>query len=658
MTTLACSWARRGAQRPADAIVPMLEAGQRPTSATVHVRGAVILGVAERGSRAPEAALALDTAAGLSIALDGRLHERPALEAELALSRSEPRPTDAQLVLAAYMRWGEDAWRHLHGDWALVLHDPRSRALLLARDPMGSRLLYVHRSKDLVVAGSTIDAVLAHASVPRRLDRERAPALLSASAEWDGSLATCFEGVSKVPAGGMVRCTPDDEQRRSFWRPEPREHGASDAPGAVWQALAAAAGDRAPAGSDVGLLLSGGIDSQAVLAALRGAASTRGRARITTLSGVGTDPRRCPEALHVELALRQVVDASLVQPPSAAAWRRGFERVVERAEDPFVLPVSALRATLLASDEARNLDVVLTGMGAETILGDGSNAVARLARERGVRAALGASCRFAAAWRQERLSLLWNGGVRPFLPAGLRRAWRVMRPRPPASAVSSLLRPEAARDLMRAGRPAADEATMPRDATGRWLDSQEIVARQLASGVLSAAAERYARLGRCFNLEISHPYLDHRVVELGLSLPLAERLQDGRSKGVLHVAAEPHLARRTARRSWAPNADHLTPRLRDLAGWVCELLGGDLGPVGDILDGDRVRELAAACLRRPDEASVRRVLPAASLVAVTRPRLAARGEPSVTSGLPSWVQVVAHEDDGRGSITSDPPSPA
>lgn len=181
---------------------------------------------------------------------------------------------------------------------------------------------------------------------------------------------------------------------------------------------------------------------------------------------------------------------------------------------------------------------------------------------------------------------------------------------------------------------------MPRDATGRWLSSQEMVARQVASGVLTAAAERYARLGRCFDLYVSHPYLDHRVVELGLSLPLIERLQDGRSKGVLHVAAAPYLARRTARRTWAPNADHLTPRLRELAQWMFDLVSDDVGPVGEILDLDRVRQLASVCQRARTESSVQALLPAAALVAVTKHRLAARATTQAAAHLPTWVQEV------------------
>jgi asparagine synthase (glutamine-hydrolysing) len=84
------------------------------------------------------------SAKGDMLTFDGRLDNHAELRALLDLQNDEP--LDAQIVLAAFERWGEDCFSRLVGDWALALWSPRDRTLYLARDHAGTRTLFYEQA--------------------------------------------------------------------------------------------------------------------------------------------------------------------------------------------------------------------------------------------------------------------------------------------------------------------------------------------------------------------------------------------------------------------------------------------------------------------------------------------------------------------------------
>ena len=92
------------------------------------------------------ASIAFDRRANLAVAADARLDGRPALQDALGIRTSERlRPTDAELVLAAWKRWGQDSPQRLLGDYAFLVWDGNSHTLFCVRDALGVRPLYYAR---------------------------------------------------------------------------------------------------------------------------------------------------------------------------------------------------------------------------------------------------------------------------------------------------------------------------------------------------------------------------------------------------------------------------------------------------------------------------------------------------------------------------------
>src|SRR5829696_1057975 len=95
---------------------------------------------------------------GQILCWDGRLDNREELIHALGEELHELRgdPSDAGIVMAAYMKWGFDCLRRIIGTFALSLWEPASRSLLLARDIIGAHDLYYQRNEKRVIWASDL----------------------------------------------------------------------------------------------------------------------------------------------------------------------------------------------------------------------------------------------------------------------------------------------------------------------------------------------------------------------------------------------------------------------------------------------------------------------------------------------------------------------
>src|SRR5215813_7666059 len=93
------------------------------------------------------------------ITWDGRLDNRLDLIRQLG-NAVVAGSTDVAIVAAAYQRWGSDCLPMLIGDWALSIWEPRTRSLILAKDPIGVRHLYYSLEDNQVTWSTTLDPLV------------------------------------------------------------------------------------------------------------------------------------------------------------------------------------------------------------------------------------------------------------------------------------------------------------------------------------------------------------------------------------------------------------------------------------------------------------------------------------------------------------------
>ena len=152
---------------------------------------------------------------GVWLVLDGRIDSRDEIIDALGLPRDT---SDARCVLSAYAKWGDAFAEKLNGDFALALHDPAARRIILARDALGIRPLYYFRSDRLFAFASEIKALLAHPDVPTAPSMEGvADFMMIGARPIDRQEVTCFEGVFSLLPAHLLIATPERIVTRRYW---------------------------------------------------------------------------------------------------------------------------------------------------------------------------------------------------------------------------------------------------------------------------------------------------------------------------------------------------------------------------------------------------------------------------------------------------------
>jgi asparagine synthase (glutamine-hydrolysing) len=136
-------------------------------------------------------------AEGVTLVFNGAIVNHVELrETLLALGHAFTSHSDTEVLLRAYLQWGEAALERLVGMFAFVLHDARRRGCLVARDHFGIKPLYWRREAGRLLFASEIKALLAVPGARRSID----PQALDDYLALQGVLGerTLFEGVHKL----------------------------------------------------------------------------------------------------------------------------------------------------------------------------------------------------------------------------------------------------------------------------------------------------------------------------------------------------------------------------------------------------------------------------------------------------------------------------
>jgi asparagine synthase (glutamine-hydrolysing) len=256
--------------------------------------GSVALGCAQM-KVTPESSTEVMPLVGRSGAVlvwDGRLDNREELFSMLRDTSPDVTPAcpDPVLVMAAYERWGDRFPERLNGDFAIAVHDRAVRRLLLVRDAMGLRPLYWFQSGATALFSTQIGSILAHPSVTRRPNRDLlAEHFLLGPPQVASKSATFFEGINRVPEGGIVVLYGSNARQRQYWdfdkRASVRIASFEEGVEAFREHFSRAVERRLRVASKPIVAVSGGLDSSSIY----------GLAQRLHLR----DPRRFPETLGV-----------------------------------------------------------------------------------------------------------------------------------------------------------------------------------------------------------------------------------------------------------------------------------------------------------------------------------------------------------------------
>jgi asparagine synthase (glutamine-hydrolysing) len=447
---------------------------------------------------------------------------------------------DTEVILRGYLEWGPACIEHFVGMWAFALYDAADQSVLLSRDRLGIKPLYIHHTPERVVFSSEIKAIVRYLREMGEQVRvnQASVATYVATGLVDGLDETFFDGISRFPAAATMVLRPGGVQTRKYWDLPARAAGLRSGLNGViqqpWPKIKDTLDEavRVHLRSDVplGVCLSGGLDSSAVV----GLASQHlVQAPVKTFTIYFGDGPDFDEREHAHSVVRRFDAESFERCVEPTHFVDDLRRIVWHLDEPSLALGVYPQWHVMSLAHDAGVKVVLDGQGGDEIFAGYTNYAPHH-----LYGLLGAQ---PALFPLETVALGRNQG------------WEVARAAA-ASAVAMRLRTARSPDV--ASKPDAallvpelrELADMSHDEWRLWprvFDGwlSNVLYWELTRMRLPALLRYEDRLSMAFSIESRVPFLDHRLVELAFALPDGVKRSGGWSKYGLRRALDGLLPR-------------------------------------------------------------------------------------------------------------------
>lgn len=298
------------------------------------------------------------------IAFNGEIYNFRELRCELqAAGHRFKSQTDTEVILRGYRQWGDRVVERLNGMFAFALWDRRDDSLWLVRDSVGIKPLFYHDDGRTLRFGSEIKAILADGSIERRADFRGLDHFLTFG--YTPAPFTGFDGIQQLRPGEGLR-VHQGQLTKSRWGRLPYPTAApratiDECTDRLEAAIDAAVKRQMVSDVPLGALLSGGLDSTAVVRAMR----RSGVREIDTFTIGFLDESFDESPYAARVAARY--DTRHHRQIMAADIADLLRTVVSHAEEPF--SDNSMIPFYLLSEHTRNhVTVALSGDGADELL--------------------------------------------------------------------------------------------------------------------------------------------------------------------------------------------------------------------------------------------------------------------------------------------------
>lgn len=520
-------WAFDGRQLANDCLADMQSQASRvaPDGFQFHLAKHVAIGYGKFRTTPESSNEPFVAASGSVVCFDGRLDNRSELQDRL--TSPAPFRSDVALVGAAYDRWGTACFSYLVGDWALSIWNARDHSLLLAKDFVGTRHLYFLYDSFGVSWSTLIDALVALARRPLRLNEEYLAGCLSFFPTVEQAP---FVGINAVAPATFVRIDANGKSVKRYWEfdggKEIRYSKDVDYEEHFRDVFAKSVRRRVWSCAPVMAELSGGVDSSAIVCMADRLAKTESDLQPTlrTVSYYDesepdwderpyftlVEEKRGMAGWHINagddgIFLREYQDHRIPSTPWTALK---------------LLPMEDSFANCLQSSGCR---VLLSGMGGDEILGGVPTPLPELADLLADARLLHFTAQ-SIGWALAQRTTVWHlvaNTVRPFLPRAVSRFSPCLR-------VPDWIRPQFVRrneEALTGYRPRL-HVLGARPSFQENLIALDDIRRQLAARPLSPDPL----------FERRYPYLDRDLLEFAYAIPREQLLRPGQRRSLMRRA--------------------------------------------------------------------------------------------------------------------------
>ena len=451
--------------------------------------------------------------------------------------------SDTEAIVHAYEEYGDGCVEHLRGMFAFAIWDRRRKRLLIARDRMGIKPLYFYQCAEFLAFASEIKSLLQIPAVSRSVDLDALESYLIL--RYVPGPQTMFKGISKLQPGHLLVKDDRGVRIRKYWDLQYRTGeamSADDYRDRFEELLEESVKLRLVAEVPLGVFLSGGLDSSAILAVM---SKFNGRERIKTFS-VGYDvPPAQEESVnefeYARLAAKTFGTDHHEFKLTAEDFRDSLNDLVWYLDEPLA-DDSCIPLYFIARLARKHITVVLSGEGADEILA-GYGIYKRMLA---IDAAYRLSPRL-TPWLMRKLSYMFPG------EASRRYALWASLPMEQRYRGVSMGMPTALRKQLfgrQGGETRVDdafrscfEAVPKKDVLNQMLYADAKI--WLPDDLLLKADKMTMANG----LELRVPFLDHKLVEFAATLPAHLKLKGRTGKFLLREAMKNVLPKKIIDRS-------------------------------------------------------------------------------------------------------------
>ncbi|GAA2263019.1 asparagine synthase (glutamine-hydrolyzing) [Streptomyces amakusaensis] len=481
--------------------------------------------------------------------------------------------SDTEVVLNAYLEWGDAMAERLNGMFAFAVWDSRTQKLTMIRDRMGIKPLFYHRTADGVIFASEPKAIFAN---PLAKPVVSARGLREFIAFHRPPGETIWDGVEEVVPGTVVTVDHAGVHRRTYWRLETQEHtdDLETTVGRVTELLDDTVTRQLVADVPTCVLLSGGLDSSAITALAAARRASRGETLDTfAIDFAGESDHFVANEVHgsrdagyaAEMARHaDTRHSDIVLSPADLADPEVRRQVVIARDSPAGLGDMDVSLYLLFKSIRERSTVALSGEAADEVFGG-------------------------YGWLHN--PVVQEREMFPWITAGMIGA----SPNTQPAEMYNL-------DMLIATNPleavADGYATAVAEIGQLETDSahekrMRVLSHLHLTRFLRMMLDRKDRMSMAVGLEVRVPFCDHRLVEYVYNTPWSMKTYDGQEKSLLRGATRDLLPRSIVERRKSPYPVTQDRAYGEALQQQAKQLLGEDGPVFQIVSRDWLAESVA-----------------------------------------------------------------
>lgn len=427
--------------------------------------------------------------------------------------------TDTEVLLAAYDCWGEKCQEKLNGFWAFAIYDYLTGKLFLSRDRYGVKPLYYTNLPGYFLFASEIKAILKNPNVSR-IANDQAVLDYLVNGFVDCEEETFFKGIYRLPAGNcmIVQMDKEPEIHRYYCLEytEPAGTMNHDMVKKFRSLFQSSIKMRLRADVPIGSCLSGGLDSSAIVCESSRQLKRKGVESIQKTYSACYKGSANDESEYIKEVLQATGIQGFACYPTANSLWEDLNHLIYTQDEPFMSTSMYASYCVMRLAHQKGAKVLLDGQGADEMLCGYRKArvyyIKKLIENKKILSAVRETILYFPYMRKHNSSLLADMGM-----------------------LRQFLGKKNHNDIK---RKYLSEKFVSEGTVNSYQNNKRFLLNDFDKIILPALLRYVDRNSMAFSIEDRLPFLDYRLVEFSMKLPLSAKIHGGYSKYIMRKALD------------------------------------------------------------------------------------------------------------------------